>query len=371
MKRGRSIWKIGWRVALSAVLLGWIFHAIFLAEARRLGPARGYIWEQLSRAEQWSLAWSHGPGELWRTLNLVQPGALLLSLVFMGMTIVLGLVRWRLVLGAQGLNLSLLRTAEISFVAHFFNSFLLGSTGGDLLKAYYAARETHHKKAEAVMTVLIDRLVGLFAMLLFACLMMPPNLDLLRKHRRLAALCWLAVLMMSACGSVLSLSFWGGLSRTWSSARVWLRRLPKAELLERALDAARQFGREPMLLGKLLGISMVLNVCCVLQIMVLGWGLGLQIPPLALFVIVPVIVCVSALPITPSGLGLRENLYVLMLTVPELHVDATRALSLSLLAYAGSLFWSLVGGLVYLSRRDQDHLAEIAAPVAVREVNGK
>ena len=234
------------------------------------------------------------------------------------------------------------------------------------MKAYYAARETHHKKAEAVMTVLIDRLVGLFAMLLFACLMMPPNLDLLRKHRRLAALCWLAVLMMSACGSVLSLSFWGGLSRTWSSARVWLRRLPKAELLERALDAARQFGREPMLLGKLLGISMVLNVCCVLQIMVLGWGLGLQIPPLALFVIVPVIVCVSALPITPSGLGLRENLYVLMLTVPELHVDATRALSLSLLAYAGSLFWSLVGGLVYLSRRDQDHLAEIAAPVAVR-----
>ena len=104
MKRGRSIWKIGWRVALSAVLLGWIFHAIFLAEARRLGPARGYIWEQLSRAEQWSLAWSHGPGELWRTLNLVQPGALLLSLVFMGMTIVLGLVRWRLVLGAQGLE---------------------------------------------------------------------------------------------------------------------------------------------------------------------------------------------------------------------------------------------------------------------------
>ena len=138
----------------------------------------------------------------------------------------------------------------------------------------------------------------------------------------------------------------------------------------RALDAARQFGREPFLLARRLGISMVLNVCCVLQIMVLAWGLGLQIPPLALFVIVPIIVCVSALPITPSGLGLRENLYVLMLTAPEIHVDATRALSLSLLAYAGSLFWSMVGGLVYLSRRDRDHLAEIATPAPLAEEMG-
>ena len=41
---------------------------------------------------------------------------------------------------------------------------LLGSTGGDLLKAYYAARESHHKKTEAVVTVFVDRLIGLFSM---------------------------------------------------------------------------------------------------------------------------------------------------------------------------------------------------------------
>ena len=81
--------------------------------------------------------------------------------------------------------------------------------------------------------------------------------------------------------------------------------------------------------------------------------------------------CISALPITPSGLGVRENLYVLMLTVPEINVDPTRALSLSLLAYAGSLFWSILGGVVYLSRRERDHLAEIAAPNVVAEVGGK
>ena len=36
------------------------------------------------------------------------------------------------------------------------------------MKAYYAARETHHKKTEAVLTVFVDRVIGLWSMLLFA-----------------------------------------------------------------------------------------------------------------------------------------------------------------------------------------------------------
>jgi uncharacterized membrane protein YbhN (UPF0104 family) len=365
-KRG-AIWNVGWRLVVGGLLLLWIFHSIFVIEGRRALPATGPAWEQLSRWDQWQLAWSSGPRELWNTIRLVEPMAFLLSLAFMGMTILLGVLRWRLVLRGQGLNLSLGRTAEISLVAHFFNSFLLGSTGGDLLKAYYAARETHHKKTEAVVTVFVDRLLGLFAMLFFACLMMLPNFNLLTTHRPLAALAWFIVLMMAGCGGVVALSFWGGLSRRWPQARIWLRKLPKGELLERALEASRRFGKQPLLLFQMLAISMALNIFCVVQIMALARGLGLSISPLALFVIVPVVVCISALPISPSGLGVRENLYVLMLGVKEINVDATAALSLSLLAYAGSLLWSILGGLVYMTRRERDHLAEITGPESATE----
>src|SRR5438876_8575606 len=102
----------------------------------------------------------------------------------MGMTVLLGVISWQMVLRVQGLELSFARTSEISFVAQFFNSFLLGSTGGDLIKAYYAARETHHKKTEAVTTVFVDRLIGLWAMLLFAAVMMVPNFALVWKYKR-------------------------------------------------------------------------------------------------------------------------------------------------------------------------------------------
>jgi len=103
---------------------------------------------------------------------------------------------------------------------------------------------------------------------------------------------------------------------------------------------------------------MLLNAVCVLQVLVLSRGLGLTIPPLVLFVTVPVIICISALPITPSGLGVRENLFVFLLAESSIGVPATSALSLSLLAYAGSLFWSLVGGLVYAMLKERHHLAE-------------
>jgi hypothetical protein len=263
-----------------------------------------------------------------------------------------------MVLRVPGLDLPVSRATEISFVAHFFNSFLLGSTGGDLMKAYYAARETHHKKTEAVLTVLVDRLIGLWAMLLFAALMMLPNISLLFAHERLRAVAVLILVMMIGCSVIVGLAFWGGVSRAWSGARSWLRRLPKGEWLEGLLESCRQFGREPFFLSRTLGLSMLLNAVCVLQVMVLSWGLELHISPVALFVIVPMIICISAIPITLGGLGVRENLYVLMLAAPAINVPGTSALSLSLLAYAGSLFWSLVGGMVYLMYKERHHLAE-------------
>jgi uncharacterized membrane protein YbhN (UPF0104 family) len=164
----KSIWTLGWRIAVCGVLLLWIFHAIFVNEGRLTWQGQVPAWGSLDRLTQWRIGWTYGPRELWRTLRLVEPTAFALSLNFMGATVLLGALRWRMVLRVQGLDLPVGRTLEISLVAQFFNAFLLGSTGGDLLKAYYAARETHHKKTEAVVTVLVDRIIGLFSMLLFA-----------------------------------------------------------------------------------------------------------------------------------------------------------------------------------------------------------
>jgi uncharacterized membrane protein YbhN (UPF0104 family) len=165
--------------------------------------------------------------------------------------------------------------------------------------------------------------------------------------------------MLLACSVLAYVAFWGGVSRRWPKARELFRRLPKGEWLERSIDSCRQFGKEKFLLSRALGLSLVVNMICVLQMVVLAKGMHAQVSIVAWSVIVPVVICISALPITPSGLGVREYLFVHMLAAPEINVPETTALSLSLMAFSGTLFWSLVGGVVYATFKSKHHLDEV------------
>jgi uncharacterized membrane protein YbhN (UPF0104 family) len=381
---------------VGAALLVWIFHSIFVNEAREQSKRmpselhdRGRqidntMWQRLPRTEQWRLGWTYGPPPLWRTLRSVRLADFAISLLLMGATLALGVARWRMVLAVPGLRLPYKRAAEISFVAHFFNSFLLGTAGGDVMKAVYVARETHHKKTEAVVTVFVDRVIGLWAMLLFATLMIIPNYTLFertglgRAARRLlsepaqalvdfwhiiynepmvGASAILSVMTVLSSGFVF-LAFRGGVSRRWAGARAWLRRLPKGDWIERSLESCREFGRQRGFVAKTVALSMLLNFIAVLQFWVLARGLGMNVGPLPLCLIVPSVICLAAAPISVSGVGVRDLLFVHLLAAPTIAAHPTDALSLSLLAFAGSLFWSLVGGAVYVMFKEKHHLSE-------------
>lgn len=350
MKRRRAAWSLAGRLALASLLLFWVFHAIFHDQARDVLMTQGVALDTLPRLERWGLVWRVGPAQLGRTIIQVSPGWLALSCLLWGLTLLVGVWRWQLVLRAAGIILSFRRAGEISLVAHFFNSFLLGATGGDVLKAWYAARQAPDQRPEAVATVVVDRVLGLFAMLAFAAGMALLNPDLLRGYRRMAALAAVVAAMFLLAGAFLALSLRGGVSRMFPGARAWLQRLPLGGQLDRALEAGRALGRRPALLAGALGWSVVLNVLCVLQLLTLVRGYGLELPVRALFFIVPAVICLAALPLTPSGLGVRDNLYVYLLTVPSLGVEAGTALAISLVAYACSLVWSLLGGLVYVTQ---------------------
>jgi hypothetical protein len=354
LKSASNALRLTLKLAISLVLVAWILHGIFAGEAEQ----QTKDWASLTFAEQVRASWTIGPVGLWETISGVSIVWLLASFVFMGATIFIGVIRWRLVMAVQGLHLSLGRATGISLVAHFFNSFLLGSTGGDLLKAYFAAAETSHKKAEAVTTVVVDRLLGLFAMLLFVSLMALANWNIVMSQQRFIAVMLVVLGMLFVSGLVVVLSFWAGPTKPRLKFEAFLARLPKGEVLVRCIEACHAFGEKPGFLPRVLGWSMLLSLACVLQIVALGFGLGQPMGEhfRVLLLIVPAIICISALPITPSGIGVRENLYVLLLSATAIGIEAKTALSLSLLALAGSLLWSLIGGAVYLGFRSRHSL---------------
>lgn len=76
--------------------------------------------------------------------------------------------RWYLLVRALDLPFTVRNAVRLGLVGTFYNTFLPGSIGGDIVKAIYISRGHPARKAAAVASVVADRLVGLFGLVLFA-----------------------------------------------------------------------------------------------------------------------------------------------------------------------------------------------------------
>jgi uncharacterized membrane protein YbhN (UPF0104 family) len=90
--------------------------------------------------------------------------------LFTGLSALLTFVRWYLLVRAQELPFTLIGALRLGAVGYFFNTFLPGSVGGDLVKALALAR-AQSRRTVAVATVLIDRAIGLWALIWLVALL--------------------------------------------------------------------------------------------------------------------------------------------------------------------------------------------------------
>ena len=77
-------------------------------------------------------------------------------------------VRWYYLVRALDLPFRMADAFRLGFLGFLLNFVSLGSVGGDLFKAVFIAREQHGKRAEAVATVVIDRVIGLYVLFVVA-----------------------------------------------------------------------------------------------------------------------------------------------------------------------------------------------------------
>ena len=117
MKQARDILWLLVRLGLAVGVLAWLLHKMGIEQM-----------SQTLRGTAANLPW------------LI--AAFLLTLP----PLLISMLRWKLILDAQEMRLPLPKVNAIFFIGLFFNSFMIGPTGGDVVKAYYTARETHHKK---------------------------------------------------------------------------------------------------------------------------------------------------------------------------------------------------------------------------------
>ena len=87
---------------------------------------------------------------------------LLAVLLYLG-AILSNALKWGVLLRAQGVDVPWSALLRYTFVGLFFNNLLPGAVGGDLMRGYGLARYTR-RGADAAVSVVVDRLIGLIAL---------------------------------------------------------------------------------------------------------------------------------------------------------------------------------------------------------------
>src|SRR5882762_7371369 len=115
--------------------------------------------------------------------------------------------RWHVLLKVQKIRLTLPRLSGLFLIGMFYNQFLPGGTGGDIIKSYYLLKETPEHKAGALLAVVFDRLIGLVALVAITVSLVSLRFDILSKSPETRRLLWILLFLLGSSITALLTSF--------------------------------------------------------------------------------------------------------------------------------------------------------------------
>jgi glycosyltransferase 2 family protein len=234
-------------------------------------------------------------------ITVVAVGFLLVDIFMMS-------VRASLLFRNARLSLSLQNSIQLNLIGFLFSTFLPGAAGGDIAKLVYATRQNHGRRAEVATVLILDRLVGLFSLVLLPLLFAPFFPDLLRSVSVLRRLLYLDGLLagLMLVGTALVAFFVP--TRSWVA---WLLgRWPGIKSVAlRVLDAMAVHGKARAALFFALLLSLLANLALIL---VTALGLYAVNPgsfSMRLALVAPIGHLMNSLPLTPGGIGVGETAF--------------------------------------------------------------
>jgi uncharacterized protein (TIRG00374 family) len=262
--------------------------------------------------------------------------------------------RWQRVLAVFDTHVPL-RTLLAHYLAGQFVGNVLPSTiGGDVLRVSRAAKTTGTGDV-AFASVVIERLSGFVALplLTFVGFALEPSL-LSLDHAWIA----LAIAGATVAGLVVILAVAGSphLAGRFAKHQNWMRFIGAVHI---GVDRIR---REPRQAMRVLVAALAYQVSVLIAVYCAIHALGISVPNGAVLAFLPAVASAQVLPISLSGLGIREGLLVLLLR--PLDVPTGKAIGVGLLWYGMTLVVSLLGAPAFAvgHRHDADQPAVDATP---------
>lgn len=250
--------------------------------------------------------------------------------------------KWRVLMQARALPAGFGRLLAIVWVSNFLGAVLPTAIGGDAVRMWSVARASE-RPADAVATVLVERLTGFTALVLLAVAgalasLAGPLGAVLAPAVLVPAAAILAALglLWSAAGRALTRGLAGRLPRRWGR-----------DFLGRLDDATRAFNHHPGPLAIALALAGVVQCCRVWSIVLVAAALGVGLASGEALAVLPPALFVGMLPVSVGGLGVREGGLVVMLGLAG--VSASPAFAIAIIWRLLGLLSNLPGGLLLLA----------------------
>ena len=284
---------------------------------------------------------------------------LIIASVVFFISLVFSAVQWNLLLKAQGVNLGFKNAFSLYMIGHFFNNFLPGALGGDIVKVY-RIRQDRRRGKEALAATFADRFAGLFILSFFAlvCSFYIHNFKNMDIEGNL-------FLYISLLFGLFIIALFVFFSRRVGAFiyQVLLKHVnpfhlrDKMEELHSFLHVYRNTRR---LYTQIFAISFVTQLLRISVHIFASKAVGFNVPPVYFLIFVPLIALIASLPVTFGGLGLREGLGSVLFG----YVSADKALAVAaqLMASIVGILVSLVGGVLFVAERRQKEVPPQALP---------
>lgn len=292
------------------------------------------------------LVWKVDWREALRTLADVSPAGIVALLAVSFLLTVVSCLKWRLFLRERVPDVSLWALVKLYLVGYFFNNFAPSTLGGDVARGYALGRSTR-QSADAFASVFLERFTGFMALLGMGALAAAVNPALAAQP----GLVFCVVVMAAGFAGMAAFLLCPPLQRMVAGVvggeggKGW--RGP----LRRFLDAVFWFRNHPRLLGRAMLLSVLFHLLTIVNVMIACLALHVPFRWLDLALLVPLVLLVSAIPISLNAIGLMEGSFVWFFGLAG--IGAPAALSVALILRAKNLLLGLVGGGMLLWRGNQ------------------
>ncbi len=274
---------------------------------------------------------------------------------------VLCFLRWHLLLRTLNVPIRLRDTLRLGFLGHLLNFVSPGHVGGDLFKALLVAREQTDRRAEAVATIVVDRVCGLYALLVVAALALRLT-GHAAAHPSVAAIADVTYVLCLVGAVALIVVMIPGVPDGRLSQ--WASGLPRVgSACGRVFDAVRLYQHNKLQLAVVAVLSLGVHVLIAIGIFFAATGIYRSTPSLRdHFVVSPLAGVAGAVPLTPGGLGSYELAMTYLYDLVSSEAKQGRGLVIALCYRLSSILVAAVGVVFYWLRH-----REIAELVRRRE----